>query len=223
MKKLLFVMFISFLANVSGIYAQPGGNWTDKISWSFNVEKIDDSHAYIVATAKLKEHWHVYSVTHDPAKAEFTGVPTSFSFEGNSNYKLIGKTVDGVKPKTVNDDLGTHFYFENKAVFKQKIEVLTDKSFEIQFSYAFQVCDENGCLFPPDQEAKINIQGFHPSATETKVEKIATKDLIISGDEAKDKEGNNYVLHKDEWVIVPEGNSVKFYKKYLKLKAKNEK
>jgi hypothetical protein len=42
----LVIPFISF--------SQPGGDWTDKISWSFSLKKKDDSHATIVATAKLK-------------------------------------------------------------------------------------------------------------------------------------------------------------------------
>lgn len=212
--------FFFILAVIPSLLAQPGGNWTDKITWSFSVEKIDDANAYIVASAKLKEHWHVYSVNHDPSKAEFTGVPTTFTFVPSKSYNLIGKVIDGAKPKTVNDDLGTHLYFENKAIFKQKIEVLDEKKFNISFSYAFQVCDENGCLFPPDQEGKIEIQGFKPK---TATEKASNENsLVKSGEFAKDESGTDYVLHNGEWIKVPKGNSPEFYKKYLILNESNE-
>lgn len=159
--------------------AQPGGDWTEKISWSFKVEKIDDSHAYVVGTAKLAEHWHVYSVNHDPAKADFTGVPTGFTFVENDNYKLIGGIKDGIKPKTVEDFLGTSLYFEGKGVFKQKIEVLTDKDFTIDFEYEFQVCDENGCLFPPAQEGKVKVSGFNKDA-------VTGNDVEVTADSVED-------------------------------------
>ncbi len=41
----------------------------------------------------------------------------------------------------------------------------SDKSFDILFDYSCQICDENGCLFPPDQEGKVKISGFKPMIT----------------------------------------------------------
>lgn len=160
MRKGLLLLAMLVMSVVT--FAQPGGDWTEKISWSFKVEKIDESHAYVVGTAKLAEHWHVFSVDHDMAKADFTGMPTSFTFTENSNYKLIGKLKDGKKPITHEDVLGTSLFFEGTGVFKQKIEVLTDKSFDINFEYEFQICDEMGCLFPPAQETKVKVSGFKP-------------------------------------------------------------
>jgi thiol:disulfide interchange protein DsbD len=152
---LLTVIFTSFS------FSQ---NWQDKITWSFKLEKVDDSHATIVATAKLINGWHVFSVNHDPSKADFTGVPTTFIFPKSSNYKLSGKLMDGAKATTHVDELGTSLYFEGKGVFKQKIEILTDKAFDLIFEYSFQICDENGCIFPPDQETKLKVAGYKPAA-----------------------------------------------------------
>lgn len=164
MRKGILLLAVLVMSIVS--FAQPGGDWTEKVSWSFKVEKIDESTAFIVGTAKLAEHWHIFSVDHDPAKADFTGMPTSFMFKGNSNYKLVGKLKDGKKPKVHEDVLGTSLFFEGTGIFKQKIEVLTDKSFDIEFEYEFQICDEMGCLFPPAQDATLKISGFNPSADE---------------------------------------------------------
>lgn len=158
---LLFLLFITGNILSGYLFAQPTG-WQDKVKWSFAVEKINESEAYIVANAKLIDGWHVFSVNHDPAKADFTGYPTTFKFQPNKNYRLIGKLTDGKKPMTHNDDLGTSLYFEKIGVFKQKIEVLSGNKFDVEFDYSFQICDELGCLFPPDQEGKVSVSGFIP-------------------------------------------------------------
>jgi thiol:disulfide interchange protein len=143
-------------------FSQGAVDWTDKISWSYSIKKVDESHATFIATAKLIPHWHVFSVNHDPAKADMTGYPTKFNFTKNANYKLLGKLKDGTKPQVHTDDLGTSLYFEGTTSFKQEIEILTDKAFDLNFEYSFQICDENGCIFPPDQEGKIKISGYKP-------------------------------------------------------------
>jgi len=157
----ILILTLTFLG--FGFKASSQPVWTDKISWSFKLEKIDESHAFVVATGKLIEGWHVFSVNHDPNKADLTGYPTKFVFPKSKDYKLIGVLQDGAKPKKVVDDLGTSLYFEKAGVFKQKIEILTDKTFDINFDYSFQICDENGCIFPPDQSAKVKVSGFKPS------------------------------------------------------------
>ena len=159
--KVLLVLVTLFSATFN---SNAQDNWEDKISWSFKLEKIDDTHATIVGTAKLVEGWHVFSVNHDPNKADLTGYPTKFIFGKSKDYKLVGKLQDGIKAHSVVDELGTSLYFEKTAVFKQQIEVLTDKAFEVTFDYSFQICDENGCKFPPDQTAKVKGSGFKPSA-----------------------------------------------------------
>ena len=96
-KALLFLLFINSSIKVN---AQFGPDWHDKISWDFSLEKKDDSHAYLVAAARLKKGWHVYSVNHSPDKASFTGIPTKLTFNPSKKIRLIGKLVDTKKPTT---------------------------------------------------------------------------------------------------------------------------
>lgn len=135
------------------------GSWKDKINWSFKLEKVDEKHAIVVGTAKIKEGWHVFSVNHDPKKADLTGYATKFIFNKSKNYKLVGQLEDGMKPQTIVNELGTSLYFEETAIFKQKIELLTNNGFDINVEYSFQICDENGCIFPPDQTVRLGING----------------------------------------------------------------
>jgi len=209
---LLFLFGNSVSAQLTG--------WQDKVSWSHKIEKISEHEAYIVSTATLKNGWHVFSVNHDPDKADMTGYPTTFNFPKSSKYKLIGKTEDGKKAVVHKDELGISLYFEGTGVFKQKIEVLSKEKFEITFDFSFQICDENGCLFPPDQTGKVSISGYTPLTSDQSL--TATNNLTINGDFAKDKDGSDYVMVNGEWNLVPKGNSPKFYKKYLELGGKNE-
>ncbi len=215
---LLCALFaLAFLTPDSFSFAQD--NWSDKISWSYKIEKIDEHTAYVVGTAKLVPGWHIFSVDHDPMKADFTGYATVFNFVPSSNYALVGKLRDGKKAEVHRDELGEQLYFEGTISFKQKIEVLTDKPFDIKFAASYQICDAKGCKFPPEIETSLKVSGYTPNA---KGADESEKDLTISGDFAKDKEGNEYVHFLNEWVKVPKGNSAKFYKNYLELGGKYE-
>ncbi len=170
------ILFLSLIVSYL-TFAQPGVDWTDKLSWEFSLEKKDASHAFLVATAKIKKGWHIYSVNHDPNKADFTGYPTTLVFPTSKNYRVIGKLQDGKKPVVHKDDLGVSLFFENSAVFKQEIEFLTNQPTEIKFGYTFQLCDESGCIFPPEQEASVKAIGFLPVVNAKVI--LANKDSLV--------------------------------------------
>ena len=167
MNSLLMVCFTLMLTFFG--FSQPGGDWTDKLSWEFSLEKKDASHAYLVANAKIKKGWHIYSVNHNPDKADFTGFPTTFKFSASKNYRIVGKLMDGKKALLHKDDLGVSLIFENSATFKQEIEFLSSAPSDIKFGYTFQICDENGCIFPPEQEASVKAVGYLPAANPASV------------------------------------------------------
>jgi thiol:disulfide interchange protein len=173
-KVLVFSFFILFISSIS--FSQPGVDWSDKASWDFSLEKIDDSHAYLVGKVKIKKGWHIYSVNHIPENADYTGYPTTIKITKSPLYKLVGKPQDGKKPIVHKDDLGTSLFFENAATFKQEIEFLSDKPVKIKFTYAFQLCDEMGCIFPPEQEGVVEAKGFIPSKPKMVETVLAAKD-----------------------------------------------
>lgn len=195
--KVLLVLVTLFSATLN-LNAQ---EWADKISWSFKLEKVDETHAFIVGTAKLKEGWHVFSVNHDPNKADLTGYPTKFIFGKSKDYKLVGKLQDGIKAHPVVDELGTSLYFEKTAVYKQQIEVLTDKPFDITFDYAFQICDVNGCIFPPDQTAKLKGSGFKPTAEA--IEEAATIDTSAAATSSNDNGASDTKIQDKQEEVFP--------------------
>jgi thiol:disulfide interchange protein DsbD len=167
MKNLLF-----FLFSLSCFVSSFGQGMEDFINWQMTVEKIDDSHANLVFTGKLAEGYHIFSLKHDPSMANGTGLVPQFDFKKSPNYKLIGKPFEIGKPIKHVDDLGTSFFLEKKAVFKQQIEILTKNEFDVYFGINFfQLCNEEGCVGPFDYANKIKVKGFFPTEnTEQKME-----------------------------------------------------
>lgn len=149
--KNLFTLTIITLFSLSVFSQKPdnvqGDNEGIKISWYFTVKPVSETEADLVMKAVLADHWHVFSTTHDPMKADFTGTPTKFNFKPNSSYKLIG-SVREPKPKVVNSTIGTEIYHDKHTVsFKQRIKILDKKKFNIDMTFDYQVCYES-CLMP---------------------------------------------------------------------------
>jgi hypothetical protein len=134
-------------------------NWKDKIQWSFSVEYLPNNEANIIGKATLKDGWHIFSVDHDPNKADFTGIPTSFILPSIYDVQPSAQLIDGKKPKIYTGELGTSVYFEREAIFKQRVKLFTKSPIEYKFQYTFQICDKDGCIFPPDQTATVWLNG----------------------------------------------------------------
>jgi mono/diheme cytochrome c family protein len=149
--------------------------WNDKIQWSFSVEYLPNNEANIIGTAKLKDDWHIFSVDHDPSKADFTGIPTSFILPSMYDVQPSAQLKDGKKPLTVKNELGTSVYFENEAIFKQRVKLFTKSPIKYKFQYSFQICNKDGCIFPPDQTATVWLNG---SASEAAAEEVIEPSYI---------------------------------------------
>jgi thiol:disulfide interchange protein len=140
----------------------------DYIKWTYSVEKIDESHANIVFKGTIIEGFHIFSLKHNPADADGTGLVPEFNLKKSPKYKLVGKPFDLGKPIKHVDDLGTSYYFEKKATFKQQIEVLTKDEFTLDFGINFfQLCNADGCVGPFDTEGKVKLSGFTPDENAT--------------------------------------------------------
>ena len=141
MKK-IFLLFALF-ALVNSSFAQIH----DPVKWSTSAEKISETEYDLIVTATIEAKWHLYS-QNVPADGP---IPTTFSFKTSPDFKLIGKTTEE-KGVTVHDPVFEMQikYFENKAKFKQRIKVLSNKSFKIAGTVEFMVCDDASCLPPTE-------------------------------------------------------------------------
>ena len=155
---LLSLLFISL-----SFYGSAQDFMSQFIKWNCSVEKIDESHANLVFTGKLIPEYHIFSIKHDPMAADGTGIVPEFKFKADKNFKTVGKVFEIGTPLVQKDELGTSLYFENKAVFKQKIEILSDDAFTASCNLFFQLCNHEGCLPPFDYTAKFKVSGFKAS------------------------------------------------------------
>lgn len=135
---LFSVLLLTGIRSVCGQIMEP-------VKWDTDIEKLSDTEYNLVFTAKIDDHWHLYS-QHLP---ESGALPMVFTFENTgTGYAVSGATVES-KPITEYDrvfetDLS---YFENNARFSQKIEVLKDDLSSIHATVEFQACNDESCIF----------------------------------------------------------------------------
>ncbi len=125
----------------------------DPVKWTTSVEKISETEYRLLMTATIEKHWHVYGQDIPPGP-----VPTSFSFEKNAAYQLIGKVKEGkgIKAHDPAFDIDIK-YFENKATFKQRIKVLQKKFTHLKGMVEFMACDNGHCTPPQEVELKFDL------------------------------------------------------------------
>jgi len=176
MKKILLILIALMSFNIQAQIYNP-------VKWTTSVEKVSDSQFDLVAKATIENHWHLYS--------QFLGgddgpIPTTFSFKDSLNtFQLIGKTTEG-EGHTEHDKVFNMVikYFEKEAVFKQRINLLTDKELVLNEVVNFMVCDDSNCLPPTDVDLKFTVKGVAgtllkdtnlPTTGEIKPDKKATE------------------------------------------------
>ncbi len=147
MKKLHFIVAFLFVSLFSPAQkASP-------VKWSASVERISETEYKLTAKATIEKGWHLYSQN----ATEEGPVPTSFIFDDNGGaFKIMGNTseeggmttIDPVFKKTVT-------YFENNAVFEQKIEVLNKKN-SLTATIEFMAGNAEKCL--PAQEEQLTFK-----------------------------------------------------------------
>ncbi|MGV3631778.1 MAG: protein-disulfide reductase DsbD family protein [Bacteroidota bacterium] len=160
MKKIHFLLLALSFFSCIGVHAQlelP----EDIVSWNFTIEQ-KGCEATIIGKVKMDEHWHI-NATKLP-KGSF-GYATKIEFKKSPAYKLIGGITEP-KPIQVHDELADEdlAYHEGTVIFKQKIEILSDKDFDLNGSFSFQTCNEVRCL--PDHTAafKVKVKGCESAA-----------------------------------------------------------
>lgn len=186
----------------------------DKVHWSFSVEQNGEE-AYVVGKITMEEHWHIYAA--NLPEGAFS-IPTEIKLNGSSSFKAIGEVIEP-KPIHEHDEIADEelYYHSNTVILKRKIKVLSEDDFEITGEFSFQTCDDDHCLPPHSATFKVKVKGV------TKSDRNKLLFENAKGDEVTDEDGVVYVKVNDEWHPVPEGNSVRFYKKYIALRGKDEK
>jgi thiol:disulfide interchange protein DsbD len=171
MKK-IFLLLLVLAFQLSSVFGQK-----QYVSWTFSQKKISADEIELSFKAKIEPTWHLYSQIETPDGP----LPTYFEFEKSKDFKLIGKVIEP-KPiehaEPVFDNLVVRF-FENTAVFKQKIKVLTNKPFTVKGFIDGMACNESQCqkFSPPvDFSFKLEVTELIAGVTEATTTETVTPD-----------------------------------------------
>lgn len=149
MKKYI-LLFALILSCCLSAYAQI----LNPITWSYSSKRISNTEAIIYIKANLQEGWHLYSQT----VGEGGPVATSFRFASASSYELLGRAVE---PKPVKKFEPVFMmevsYFENSAIFQQKVKLKSKKPI-VRGKVKFMVCNDKQCLPPGEIEFVIPVK-----------------------------------------------------------------
>ena len=142
MLKLFSLFFITSMTFLS--YAQ------EKISWVYHYDSANEE---IVIDAKIADGWHLYSQVINEGIGP---VPTSFTFNENSEVKFIGNTMEPESIREYDENFeGELNFFKEKVSFIQKVKASSSTSVKGVITY--MTCNATMCLPPKDVEFVIAI------------------------------------------------------------------
>jgi thiol:disulfide interchange protein DsbD len=115
----------------------------DPVKWNTSIVKKTNTEFLLIMKATIEKGWHLYS--------QFTpdggALPSEFIFKNQQgNFEKIGKVTESPFEKAYNDIFKVEeYFFENEAVFIQKIKVTNTKMDKVFVALSYQVCNES-CL-----------------------------------------------------------------------------
>lgn len=135
-----FIAFILVLFSINSVTAQ-----LNPVKWSTSVEKISDTEYNLIFNADIESKWHLYSQT----LPEGGALPTAFTYNNEGeDYKVLGKTKESRSitkyDKVFDMDLT---FFDDSAIFTQRIELVNKNIIAIEAEVSFQACDDKQCIF----------------------------------------------------------------------------
>ena len=218
--KVFSAVFTFMLLTLSNLVYSQIDNPEDKVKATFSLEQ-NGCEAYVVAKITVVPGWHINS---NKLPAGSFSIPTQLNIN-----PLVGVTVvpGVIEPKPVienNTDIDEVLsYHKGSFIIKRKLVLSSPTDLIISGSFSFQTCNDVKCL--PEFSLKYNLKAIGCSSINSKeLQKTIISGFVkVNQDEATHKDGSSYVLVNQNWYQVPKENSIKFYKKYLAIKLKNEK
>ncbi|QGK73691.1 protein-disulfide reductase DsbD [Flavobacterium sp. SLB02] len=184
MKKVLITLMLLLSCSIFGQMYNP-------VKWTTTVEKISDKEYILKAQATIQSGWHLYGQYIEEGGPS----PTAFTFKNTQKkIELIGKTTEDKGHETVDKIFDMKIkYFEEKAVFAQKIKFTSDEIVNIAAEVEFMVCDDSNCLPPSSEELSFKIPNAKKLASAEGTPDLNTDTISIAKTVAVPKEKENKV------------------------------
>ncbi len=141
MKKFFTLCLFTLLASFTFVQAQ----MHDPVHVETSFEKLSDTEAQLVFTAKIDKGWHVYSTNMEDAGP----TEASFQLEKSAGIELDGSLIaQGEEIETFDKAFQkTLRFFENEVTFIQKIKLISS-DYYLEGYLEYGVCDDESCLPP---------------------------------------------------------------------------
>ncbi|TRX32766.1 thiol:disulfide interchange protein [Flavobacterium sp. ZT3R18] len=168
MKKIL--LYLAFFA-IFGMNAQ----MLDPVKWHTRVEKKSDTEFLLIMKATIEKGWHLYS--------QFTpdggALPSEFVFKNQQgNFERLGKVAESTFEKVYNDVFKVEeCFFENEAVFTQRIKIKNTKTSKVLVAVSYQACNEACIQQNKTFEFKIPEVPIASVQTEVAANKSSTSEI----------------------------------------------
>lgn len=137
------------------------------VNWEFAYNKTGAKQYELVFTAKIENTWHLYSQDIPDGGP----IPTSFSINESDNFELVGNVeeISEAEEKYDSSFDMTLKLFSDKAVFIQKVKLISDEPVTISGSVEFMSCDDQRCLPPKDEEFMFVLEPNDASRSKTTI------------------------------------------------------
>ncbi len=163
--------FLSYLAVALFVLASfaTKAQIQDPVKWTYEYKKISDTEGELLFKATIESGWHLYSQYNPPSKDGLGGArPLIFTIKKNSNFELVGKVVEPTYKKEYNDIWESdEYFFNNSAVFKQKIKLKTAGYFTITGKVDGQSCKDMCVDVGGSFKIDINIENKEKASVDT--------------------------------------------------------
>jgi thiol:disulfide interchange protein DsbD len=158
----------------------------DPVKWGSACEQIAATEAELTLTATIDAGWAMYSmhIPDGPARP----VPTSFSLESSKMFEPVGEMEEITRPAVKYDenfgmDVGQ---FRDKAIFRQRIRILSQNPFTVKGTVEYMCCNDRSCLPPAEWAFAVSItpqEAATPMLTPAPVQLDAAPETDVLRDE----------------------------------------
>lgn len=172
------------------------GQMYNPVKWTTTVEKTADKEYILKAQAVIQSGWHLYGQYIEEGGPS----PTAFTFKNaQKKFELIGKTTEDKGHETVDKIFDMKIkYFEDKAVFTQKIKFTSDEIVNIAAEVEFMVCDDSNCLPPSSEELSFKIPSAKKLASAEVTTDLTKSDSVQTEDKSAEKATEKAVVNHPE-------------------------
>ena len=163
MKKTFLLSCLLMVLGLTTAFAQI----QDPVQFKYEWKKISDTEAQIVFTGTIDAGWHVYSTD----LPEGGPISATFNVDQIEGLELDGKLMpEGKEIESFDKVFDMKLrYFEEKAVFVQKLKI-TGANYFIEGYLQYGSCNDENCLPPTNYEFSVSGKGVaSASASESDV------------------------------------------------------